>query len=256
MSDLKEQVAGRPWYHTMDLPGGVTTQGIFDLRRIPAKLPFPSLAGKRCLDIGTCDGFWAFELERRGATEVVAIDLADPTKRDTSVGVTRDLGTTTRSISNFALVHEALGSQVQWRDLSVYDLSPQEVGTFDFVFMGSLLLHLRDPIQALIAVRSVVGGEFLSYDAIAPMLTVLAPRTPAAQLHGTRRNDWWFPNKAGRVRELESAGFTVKRSGRVSWVPMRQRSLRPKHFRHRPFSTALLYAKGVPHTWVLATPGS
>ena len=32
------------------------------------------LRGRRALDIGTFDGFWAFELERRGA-EVVAIDL-------------------------------------------------------------------------------------------------------------------------------------------------------------------------------------
>jgi hypothetical protein len=32
------------------------------------RLPWPSsLAGMRCLDIGTMDDFWAFELERRGA---------------------------------------------------------------------------------------------------------------------------------------------------------------------------------------------
>ena len=34
-----------------------------------------SLAGKTALDVGTADGFWAFEMERRGAARVVAIDL-------------------------------------------------------------------------------------------------------------------------------------------------------------------------------------
>lgn len=34
-----------------------------------SKLPLPdSLDGMRCLDVGTQNGFWAFELERRAAT--------------------------------------------------------------------------------------------------------------------------------------------------------------------------------------------
>jgi len=35
-----------------------------------------SLEGKTALDAGTGDGFFAFEMERRGAERVVAIDVA------------------------------------------------------------------------------------------------------------------------------------------------------------------------------------
>jgi hypothetical protein len=40
----------------------------------------------------------------------------------------------------------------------------------------------------------------------------------------------------------------------VSWVKRRNVALRPQTFRRRPFSNALLAFRGVPHTWVLATP--
>src|SRR5436853_6352517 len=63
------------WYHTLSLPHGVVTPGWFDLRGIVDKLPWPDVRGRRCLDVGTYDGFFAFELERRGAAEVVATDI-------------------------------------------------------------------------------------------------------------------------------------------------------------------------------------
>src|SRR3546814_2012548 len=65
------------WYHTMDIAPGVTTKGWFDLRPIVDQMPWPNVRGKRCLDIGTFDGYLAFELERRGASEVVAVDVED-----------------------------------------------------------------------------------------------------------------------------------------------------------------------------------
>ena len=55
------------WYHTLELPGGIVTPGWFDLRGVVDRLPWPDVRGKRCLDVGTYDGFYAFELERRGA---------------------------------------------------------------------------------------------------------------------------------------------------------------------------------------------
>src|SRR4051795_7659096 len=77
------EVLDREWYHTLELEPGVVTPGWFDTRRALASVPFPaSLAGKRCLDVATFDGFWAFEMERRGASETLAIDLLDPTQAD------------------------------------------------------------------------------------------------------------------------------------------------------------------------------
>src|ERR1700730_17651118 len=73
---LAERVASVRWYHSLALPDNVITPGSFDTPRELRRLPFPSsLAGKRCLDVGTSDGFWAFERERRGAAEVIATDV-------------------------------------------------------------------------------------------------------------------------------------------------------------------------------------
>jgi hypothetical protein len=55
----------------------------------------------------------------------------------------------------FWLAHAMRGSRVEHTVCSVYDLSPETVGTFDVVFCGSLLLHLMNPLQALVAIRSV-----------------------------------------------------------------------------------------------------
>src|SRR5947209_6916182 len=62
------------WYHTIDLAPGVATPGHIDLRRTAPRVLPDDLSGLRALDVGTFDGFWAFELERRGA-EVTAIDV-------------------------------------------------------------------------------------------------------------------------------------------------------------------------------------
>jgi tRNA (mo5U34)-methyltransferase len=79
---LSERVAAIEWYHTLELAPGVVTPGWFDTRAVVAQLPLPpSLDGKRCLDVGTFDGFWAFEMERRGGS-VTAIDVIDPLEWD------------------------------------------------------------------------------------------------------------------------------------------------------------------------------
>lgn len=84
MTDLAQRVAAHPgWYHTIDLAPGLTTPGFCDLRPVaPDVVPTAAVAGKRCLDVGTFDGFWAFELESRGAAEVFALDLPDGTRAD------------------------------------------------------------------------------------------------------------------------------------------------------------------------------
>jgi hypothetical protein len=61
-----------------------------------------------------------------------------------------------RMKANFEIAHARFGSSVEHQTCSVYDLSPQTVGEFDVVFCGSLLLHLMNPLKALINIRSVV----------------------------------------------------------------------------------------------------
>ena len=74
---ITQRVEDLGWYHTLELPGGQVTEGLFDLRNPMHHYGLPErMDGMRALDVGTWDGFWAFEMERRGA-EVVALDLDD-----------------------------------------------------------------------------------------------------------------------------------------------------------------------------------
>jgi len=258
VTDLAEQVGSHIWYHCIELPSGVVTPGLFDTRGAAKKVPLPaSLDGKRCLDVGTADGFWAFEMERRGAREVVAIDLIDPMKRDAAGGRSAPVraGDEAGRLTNFELARDALGSKVEWRNLSVYDLASADVGEFDFVFMGSLLLHLRDPVGALAAIRSVTRGEFLSYDTVSPWLTVLHPRMPVARLKGTEI-DWWTPNVAGLRRMIEAGGFEIVRAGGLSFQGWRGKEFRLRPLLKHPVTMLMLRFVGVPQSWVFARPAS
>jgi tRNA (mo5U34)-methyltransferase len=214
----------REWYHTIELAPGVTTPGWFDTRAIVDALPFPaSLTGKRCLDIATFDGFWAFEMERRGADEVVAIDIVDPLAWDWPAGsedeVIEALERRKRGGRGFHIAANALDSAVEYLECSVYDLDPAEHGQFDFVYLGSLLMHLRDPVRALECARSVCRGEILVVDNVNLFLTLLLRRRPAALLDGVGRPWWWKVNLAGLVRMLEVAGFSLVRPAQRLYMP-------------------------------------
>src|SRR3954452_14999022 len=144
--DLLERARARRWYHVMELAPGFTTDGWFDLRPYLSRYGLPDrLEGMRVLDVGTWDGFWAFELERRGASEVVAIDLDD--ERDLDWPPRRrpaEFSDAPRG-EGFHLAREILGSSVQREFLSIYDATPERLGgPFDLVFCGSVLIHLRD----------------------------------------------------------------------------------------------------------------
>ena len=146
------------WYHTVELGNGLVSRGIFDHRPIIHNwgLP-PSLRGKSVLDVGTADGFLAFEAERRGASRVVAIDVARYGDFDwlphvrTRIGPRMD----TEMAARFRIAHAMRGSRVEHFTCSVYDLSPASLGCFDVVLCGSLLLHLQNPLRAVVNIRAV-----------------------------------------------------------------------------------------------------
>jgi tRNA (mo5U34)-methyltransferase len=211
---LRREVSDRAWYHTIELAPGITTPGWFDLRGLAPSVPLPlSLAGKRCLDVGTFDGFWAFLMESRGASEVVAVDVLDPRRWDWPAGSTDDViaavGARKGRGEGFEIARRALGSRVNRHEASIYELDPASIGTFDVVYLGSLLLHLRDPIGGLMRIREVCRGLLVLVDAIDLPRTLAMPRTPIARLDATGRPWWWKPNQAGLVRMVEAAGLEL-----------------------------------------------
>ena len=170
-----------------------------------AELPWPELAGKRCLDIGTADGFWAFEMERRGAADVLATDVPSPFAR--------------MARARF----ETVESSVRYEECSVYDLD----GEHDFAFMGWVLQTLDDPIRALKSVRGV-AKQLLLLDTISVPLTLIP--APLARLDARRDGGEWFVfNVRGMRKVVELAGWKVERETGI----LRDRYLVPTGWKHR-----------------------
>lgn len=203
------------WYHTLELPGGVVTPGWFDLRGHVHALPWPDVRGKRCLDVGSYDGFYAFELERRGAAEVMATDIPDHEDWDWPAAARARGGQALALLAGekslgFEVAREALGSSVSRVAISAYHLDPARIGTFDVVVCGSLMLHLRDPVRALEAIRSVCRGWLLSIEQVSVPLSVALRRRPVAEMRFDEQLcQWWVVNLAGHRRLAEIAGFEV-----------------------------------------------
>jgi len=138
VEDWRRRLSQTGWWHSFELPDSTLIEGVNSLeaqRNRIARFPIPAdLTGKRVLDIGAWDGWFTFEMERRGA-EVVAIDRWDNPR--------------------FREMHAALGSRADYRQMNVYQLSPAALGQFDVVLFLGVLYHLKHPLLALERVCSV-----------------------------------------------------------------------------------------------------
>jgi tRNA (mo5U34)-methyltransferase len=195
------------WYHAIELGPDLVTDGWFDLRPVVDKYGLPErMEGMRALDVGTWDGFWAFEMERRGAT-VVALDLDDerdldwPPRRKPARFPSEPRG------RGFLLARELLGSRVERLNLSVYEATRERLGGFDLVFCGSVLIHLRDQLLALERIAELCDGTFVSaeeYDRLAGLVPAAVSRyradDPAAVV-------FWRPSVRTWKRMMWTAGF-------------------------------------------------
>jgi 2-polyprenyl-3-methyl-5-hydroxy-6-metoxy-1,4-benzoquinol methylase len=141
VKQLGELRAAKGWWHSFELPDGTTIDGVHPVPVLKQRLaPFgipEDLRGKRVLDIGTWDGWFAFEMERRGAA-VVAIDNWDNPR--------------------FRQIHDALNSRVEYRCMDMFDLTPDRVGRFDIVLFMGVLYHLKHPLLALERVCGLTTG--------------------------------------------------------------------------------------------------
>ncbi|MBA3327828.1 MAG: methyltransferase domain-containing protein [Solirubrobacterales bacterium] len=212
---VAERVKDFGWYHTMDLGDGVVTPGWFDMRPYIGEYGIPDrLDGKRVLEVGTWDGFWAFELERRGA-EVVALDLDDeraldwPPRRRPATFSDEPRG------QGFRLAKEILDSKVERVVRSIYHATPEELGTFDLVFCGSVLIHLRDQFLALERMAGLSSGQLIlaeEYDRLSSLVPWAVSRFRA-----NRPKDvvFWLPSRKTWKRMVWTAGFDrVEEHGR------------------------------------------
>ena len=254
------------WYHTVDLPGGIATPGMYDYRPTVGAFQFPDdMRGMTALDVGSATGYFAFEFERRGA-QVTSVDLPSLELLDRFPG--QETSTLLKKIQHMIVPHSAdkltglihdysaqelhhylldgpfrlcskmLGSKVERRYSSVYDLSPERLGRpgYDLVFLGDILVHTLRPFDAMVAAARMCLGTLV----IAQMMPG-APDDPPAMLYqggetpGEDDICWWLPNEQCFRQILKKLGFADARV-----VGTHEGVQRPAG---NPFSRKILHAR-------------
>lgn len=184
------------WYHSIELPDGRVLNGLLELEQLRRRLalfPIPDdLRGARVLDIGAWDGWFSFELERRGA-QVVALDLVHNPK--------------------FLIARELLKSKVEYVVADICRIPAAELGKFDIVLFLGVLYHLKHPLLALervcelstdfACIESYVtdNGDDLN---VPPSLEFYE----GTELRGQFDN-WVGPNTSCLLAMARAAGFAV-----------------------------------------------
>ncbi|MBC6982693.1 TIGR04290 family methyltransferase [Caulobacter sp. 17J80-11] len=204
------------WFHNIELEGVPTAPDHFlhDYPNVKWKTfahAVPAdLTGKTVLDIGCNGGFYAIEMKRRGAERVVGLDTDE------------------RYLAQARFAAEVTGQEIEFRNLSVYDVAKLEE-RFDLVLFLGVLYHLRHPLLALDLIHDHVAGDLMILQSMQRGATATAPvrpdydfwekaqfDTPAwPKLHFIEQayagdwTNWWAPNAACTEAMLRSSGFEV-----------------------------------------------
>jgi tRNA (mo5U34)-methyltransferase len=169
-----------------------------------------NLSGRSVLDIGCNAGFYALEMARRGAAEVVAIDSDPHYLRQAKFAAGR------------------AGVDITFHQMSVYDVSA--LGRrFDLVIFMGVFYHLRHPLLALDLLHAHVVGNRLLFQSLlagdrridpsaedypfgdeAPFAASGFPRLHFIEhRYAGDPTNWWIPNRAGAEAMLRAAGFAL-----------------------------------------------
>ncbi len=182
------------WYHSIELPDGQVIQGLLSidqLRSRIAQFPIPAdLRGMRVLDIGAWDGWYSFEMERRGA-EVMALDSAEHTQ--------------------FQVARDLIGSKVEYRIGDICRVSPRDIGRFDIVLFFGVLYHVKHPMLALETVCDLTTNmafveSFVTDDGSDLSAPPVMEFYETMELRGQFDN-WVGPNASCLLAFCRTAGF-------------------------------------------------
>jgi tRNA (mo5U34)-methyltransferase len=202
------------WWHSIDLGDGVVTPGFKTPELLANELQAidmpEDLMGRSVLDVGTWDGFYAFEAERRGARRVVVVDhfvwSGDITALQSGEWDPKRLP----GKRGFDLAHDTLQSNVEVVVADFMTMDTDALGIFDVVLYLGVLYHMEDPMRALRRLCGVTGGvAIIETEAIVipgfehtPMWRFF----PGAELNSDSSN-WWAPNLSALTGALDAVGF-------------------------------------------------
>ncbi len=162
-------------YHVIDLPDGTTTKGQVNRRQDPAYFGLDDsslLKGARVIDVGAFDGVWSFWAEKTGVGYVLATDVEKQFDYDWGWAgppaqfldpKSNDHATSFQELKNI------LGSSVDRKKCSCYELSPDSTGMFDLVICYGLIYHLRHPLLAFDRLRAICKGAILVESHVPPV---------------------------------------------------------------------------------------
>jgi SAM-dependent methyltransferase len=206
------------FYQTIELPNVGVMPGSWDHREaMDAFLGHLDFRQKSVLDVGPANGFFSFEMEKRGA-QVTAIDLGQDSAWDVVPHPYSDDDTlvanmrrNVRMVENaFWYCHKALNSKVQLVYGTVYDV-PKVIASVDIALMSNVLQHFRDPLLAIHRVSKVVREtlvitETLWYDDPAFLGSTsirLMPRAETPEVN----HSWWQVSPSFVMQLLKLLGF-------------------------------------------------
>jgi tRNA (mo5U34)-methyltransferase len=186
------------WHQRFQLVPGVYTPGSNDMEWIFRVAGVPlDLSGKTAIDIGTSNGGVAFELERRGAERVVAVDIFPP------------------SWFGFDAIKEFLASDAEFVQASVYELPALLREEFDVLVFWGVLYHLRHPLLALDAIRALLRGTGFLETAVCDREVGELSSVPLVRFY--RRDElyndtsnWFAPTVSAFVDLCRSSGLDPK----------------------------------------------
>jgi tRNA (mo5U34)-methyltransferase len=149
-----------PWFHSIELAPGVLTK-TESVAGEPADHPRETwdivknclpldLSGKSVLDVGCNAGFYSVEAKRRNASRVLGVDAMR------------------REIMQADFVRRALGLDIEFRAMSVYDLSAASVGRFDVTLALGLIYHLKHLVLGLEKLAQVTKDTLIVETALLP----------------------------------------------------------------------------------------
>jgi tRNA (mo5U34)-methyltransferase len=193
------------WHQRFELAPGVFAPGANDVGFLTSTARMPQqLDGQSVLDIGTTNGGVAFELERRGAGRVVAVDILDA------------------DAFGFNAIRDLLGSRAEHLQASVYEL-PEILGEqFDIVLFMGVLYHLRHPLLALDNVRRLTRRHAYIESAICDAELPDAAGTAVARFYRRRElgddpTNWFAPTMTALEQWCASCGLDPVHT--ASWPP-------------------------------------
>ncbi len=151
------------------------------------------LDGRRVLDVGCGNGYYAMRMRDAGASMVIGIDP------------------TILFVCQFAAIKKLLGvTSAHVLPLRLEDL-PAGPAVFDTTFSMGVLSHRKDPAAHLDALRQTLrpGGELVLETLIYPVPEDLEFQPEGR--YANMRNIWRLPSQAALDRWLAGSGFTGAR---------------------------------------------